>query len=126
MKTYLLPDKTRSGKRKTKVKKHTLNPTFDEQLKVKCLVNKSMVIHRFSVGGTEENHFILERLMRKESIKLHGMFIHKSSSSDDCIVKCTVCHFFRYVLLKILKKLEFPVRDKRTITKRLQLQIQRR
>lgn len=33
VKTYLLPDKTRSGKRKTKVKKHTLNPTFDEQLK---------------------------------------------------------------------------------------------
>uniref|UniRef100_A0A2C9JC92 C2 domain-containing protein n=1 Tax=Biomphalaria glabrata TaxID=6526 RepID=A0A2C9JC92_BIOGL len=33
VKTYLLPDKTRSGKRKTKIKKHTLNPTFDEILK---------------------------------------------------------------------------------------------
>ncbi|KAH9504706.1 Synaptotagmin-like protein 5 [Bulinus truncatus] len=33
VKTYLLPDKTRSGKRKTKIKKHTLNPTFDEVLK---------------------------------------------------------------------------------------------
>ena len=31
---YLLPDKTKSGKRKTKVKKHTLNPAFDEILKV--------------------------------------------------------------------------------------------
>ena len=32
---YLLPDKTKSGKRKTKVKKHTLNPAFDEILKVR-------------------------------------------------------------------------------------------
>lgn len=30
---YLLPDKSKSGKRKTKVKKHTLNPFFDEVLK---------------------------------------------------------------------------------------------
>ena len=34
VKVYLLPDKTKSGKRKTKVKKHTLNPAFDEILKV--------------------------------------------------------------------------------------------
>jgi hypothetical protein len=32
---YLLPDKSKSGKRKTKVKKHTLNPVFDEILKVR-------------------------------------------------------------------------------------------
>lgn len=32
-KVYLLPDKTKSGKRKTKVKKHTLNPVFDEVLR---------------------------------------------------------------------------------------------
>lgn len=30
---YLLPDKSKTGKRKTKVKKHTLNPIFDETLK---------------------------------------------------------------------------------------------
>lgn len=29
----MLPDKSKSGKRKTKVKKHTLNPVFDECLK---------------------------------------------------------------------------------------------
>ena len=34
VKVYLLPDKSKSGKRKTKVKKHTLNPVFDEILKV--------------------------------------------------------------------------------------------
>ena len=34
VKVYLLPDKSKSGKRKTKVKKHTLNPVFDELLKV--------------------------------------------------------------------------------------------
>lgn len=30
---YLLPDKSKGGKRKTKVKKHTLNPVFDEVLR---------------------------------------------------------------------------------------------
>ena len=34
VKVYLLPDKTRGGKRKTKVKKNTLDPDFDEILKV--------------------------------------------------------------------------------------------
>ncbi|XP_050391697.1 uncharacterized protein LOC126810590 isoform X2 [Patella vulgata] len=44
IKTYLLPDKTRSGKRKTKIKKHTLNPTFDEVLRYN--VSKSEVENR--------------------------------------------------------------------------------
>ncbi|XP_061753998.1 synaptotagmin-like protein 2 isoform X2 [Nerophis ophidion] len=35
VKCYLLPDKIKLGKRKTKVKKHTLNPTFNEILKFK-------------------------------------------------------------------------------------------
>ena len=30
---YLLPDKSKNGKRKTKVRKHTLNPVFEETLK---------------------------------------------------------------------------------------------
>lgn len=34
VKVYLLPDKTKNGKRKTRVKKHTLHPIFDEVLKV--------------------------------------------------------------------------------------------
>lgn len=33
IKTYLLPDKTKNGKRKTRAKKHTLNPIFNEIIK---------------------------------------------------------------------------------------------
>jgi len=33
VKVYLLPDRSKAGKRKTKVKKHTLNPMFEEILK---------------------------------------------------------------------------------------------
>ncbi|XP_048236631.1 synaptotagmin-like protein 2 isoform X3 [Haliotis rufescens] len=44
VKTYLLPDKTRSGKRKTKIKKHTLSPTFDEVLRY--VISKSEVENR--------------------------------------------------------------------------------
>ena len=36
---YLLPDRSKAGKRKTKVKKHTLNPIFEEILKVKFSTN---------------------------------------------------------------------------------------
>ena len=35
VKVYLLPDKTKNGKRKTRVKKHTLHPIFDEVIKVR-------------------------------------------------------------------------------------------
>ena len=47
VKVYLLPDKSKSGKRKTKVKKHTLNPVFDETLKVRLQVED-----RFTNFGT--------------------------------------------------------------------------
>jgi len=39
VKIYLLPDKSKNGKRKTKVKKHTVNPVFDETLKFHIPVN---------------------------------------------------------------------------------------
>ncbi len=38
MKTYLLPDRSRTGKRKSKVRKHTINPVFDEILTVSALI----------------------------------------------------------------------------------------
>ena len=34
MKTYLLPDKNKTSKRKTKTKKKTLDPVYQETLKV--------------------------------------------------------------------------------------------
>ena len=34
VKTYLLPDKSKASKRKTKIKKRTLNPVYDDVLKV--------------------------------------------------------------------------------------------
>nr|XP_042904930.1 uncharacterized protein LOC107436800 isoform X2 [Parasteatoda tepidariorum] len=40
VKVYLLPDKTRSGKRKTKTKKNTLNPVFNELLRFPVLKNE--------------------------------------------------------------------------------------
>ncbi|XP_054721366.1 uncharacterized protein LOC129231143 [Uloborus diversus] len=40
VKVYLLPDRTKSGKRKTKVKKHTLSPVFDELLKFHVTVSE--------------------------------------------------------------------------------------
>ena len=49
---YLLPDRSKAGKRKTKVKKHTLNPVFEEILKVKLYFAKlilSILSIHFSV-----------------------------------------------------------------------------
>ncbi|GIY66868.1 synaptotagmin-like protein 4 [Caerostris darwini] len=43
VKIYLLPDRTKSGKRKTKVKKHTLNPVFEESLKFHVTVNELII-----------------------------------------------------------------------------------
>merc|ERR1712025_1320133 len=40
VKVYLLPDRSKAGKRKTKVKKHTLNPIFDEILKFVMPLNE--------------------------------------------------------------------------------------
>lgn len=37
VKTYLLPDRTKTGKRKTRIKKHTLSPVFDEILKYQIM-----------------------------------------------------------------------------------------
>ena len=41
---YLLPDRSKAGKRKTKVKKHTLNPIFEEILKVKFSTNVNYTV----------------------------------------------------------------------------------
>ena len=82
MKVYLLPDKSKSGKRKTKVKKHTLNPVFDETLKVRLQVED-----KFTVLGTENLHVRLcewskEDVMRQEKIILFNTSEHKVLLND--------------------------------------------
>ncbi|OWK56191.1 Synaptotagmin-like protein 4 [Lonchura striata] len=44
VKTYLLPDKSRQGKRKTTIKRNTINPLYNELLKYE--VNKSLLLAR--------------------------------------------------------------------------------
>lgn len=44
VKTYLLPDKSRQGKRKTTIKRNTVNPLYNELLKYQ--INKSLLLAR--------------------------------------------------------------------------------
>ncbi|XP_006026572.1 synaptotagmin-like protein 4 [Alligator sinensis] len=44
VKTYLLPDKSRQGKRKTTIKRNTVNPLYNEYLKYE--INKSLLLGR--------------------------------------------------------------------------------
>ncbi|NXR13048.1 SYTL4 protein, partial [Semnornis frantzii] len=44
VKTYLLPDKSRQGKRKTTIKRNTVNPLYNELLKYE--INKSVLLAR--------------------------------------------------------------------------------
>ncbi|NXK89214.1 SYTL4 protein, partial [Formicarius rufipectus] len=44
VKTYLLPDKSRQGKRKTTIKRNTINPLYNELLKYE--INKSLLMAR--------------------------------------------------------------------------------
>ena len=66
VKVYLLPDKSKSGKRKTKVKKHTLNPVFDEMLKVSW-VYPSQNWKKFTVIYSIFNRKVLEKYSRNLS-----------------------------------------------------------
>lgn len=54
MKSYLVPDKSNLGKRKTSVKKKTLNPTFNEILRVRIhlhgLLNKTRRVNKTRQG----------------------------------------------------------------------------
>ncbi|KAM3827732.1 synaptotagmin-like protein 4 isoform 1-T6 [Vipera latastei] len=64
VKTYLLPDKSRQGKRKTTIKRNTINPLYNELLKYE--IQKSLLLTRilqFSVWHHDRfgrNHFLGE------------------------------------------------------------------
>jgi hypothetical protein len=84
VKVYLLPDKSKSGKRKTKVKKHTLIPVFDETLKVRLQVEDKCTIF-----GTDSFHLSLCKWSKEDVMrgrrKWHCLTLHSISSAKWCI-----------------------------------------
>ncbi|KAM8964752.1 synaptotagmin-like protein 4 isoform 3-T8 [Sarcophilus harrisii] len=78
VKTYLLPDKSRQGKRKTSVKQGTINPVFDEVFQYE--IPKSLLSQRilqFSVwhhGRLGRNTFLGEAEVNMNSWKLDKPF----------------------------------------------------
>ncbi|XP_072837080.2 synaptotagmin-like protein 4 [Pogona vitticeps] len=95
VKTYLLPDKSRQGKRKTTIKRNTVNPLYHELLKYE--INRSLLQSRtlqFSVWHHDRfgrNTFLGEAEVPmdswsmesplEESLPLHGKNMADSSSS---------------------------------------------
>ncbi|XP_066902004.1 uncharacterized protein [Halyomorpha halys] len=71
VKVYLLPDKSKSGKRKTRVKKHTLNPIFDEVLRFQVnldgLENRTLWLSVWHSDMFGRNDFLGEVLMPLEN-----------------------------------------------------------
>ncbi|XP_074505512.1 synaptotagmin-like protein 4 [Sebastes fasciatus] len=64
VKCYLLPDKSRQSKRKTSIKRHTVNPVYDETLKYSIsrtqLSTRSMLISVWHHGRFSRNAFLGE------------------------------------------------------------------
>lgn len=71
VKVYLLPDKSKGGKRKTRVKKHTLNPYFDETLKfhinIKGLESRTLWLTVWHSDMFGRNDFLGEVMMTLEN-----------------------------------------------------------
>ncbi|KAF6207899.1 hypothetical protein GE061_016348 [Apolygus lucorum] len=71
VKVYLLPDKSKTGKRKTKVKKHTLNPVFDDilrfQVDIKDLELRTLWLTVWHSDMFGRNDFLGEVLMPLEN-----------------------------------------------------------
>ncbi|TEA25124.1 hypothetical protein DBR06_SOUSAS34710006, partial [Sousa chinensis] len=80
VKTYLLPDKSRQGKRKTSIKRDTINPLYDEILKYE--IPESLLSQRtlqFSVwhhGRFGRNTFLGEAEVQMDSWKLDKKLDH--------------------------------------------------
>ncbi|ESO83943.1 hypothetical protein LOTGIDRAFT_183988 [Lottia gigantea] len=73
VKAYLLPDKSRNGKRKTKIKKHTLSPVFNEVLKYNIseseLYSRSLWLTVWHNDKFGRNDFLGEVLVQFENYK---------------------------------------------------------
>ncbi|XP_075855774.1 synaptotagmin-like protein 4 [Microcebus murinus] len=80
VKTYLLPDKSRQGKRKTTIKRDTINPLYDEVLRYE--IPESLLAQRtlqFSVwhhGRLGRNTFLGEAEVQMDSWKLDKKLDH--------------------------------------------------
>ncbi|XP_047391615.1 synaptotagmin-like protein 4 isoform X1 [Sciurus carolinensis] len=80
VKTYLLPDKSRQGKRKTSIKRDTVNPLYDEILRYE--IPESLLAQRtlqFSVwhhGRFGRNTFLGEAEVQMDSWKLDKKLDH--------------------------------------------------
>lgn len=59
VKTYLLPDTSRQSKRKTSIKANTINPIFNENLRVSGWKNKLIGYSSTSSWGSVSNMFVL-------------------------------------------------------------------
>ncbi|ERE65783.1 synaptotagmin-like protein 4 isoform X1 [Cricetulus griseus] len=91
VKTYLLPDKSRQGKRKTSIKRDTINPLYDETFRYE--ISESLLAQRtlqFSVwhhGRFGRNTFLGEAEVHMDSWKLdkkqdHCLPLHGKISAD--------------------------------------------
>ncbi|XP_054886892.1 synaptotagmin-like protein 4 isoform X1 [Poeciliopsis prolifica] len=64
VKCYLLPDKSRQSKRKTSIKKNTINPVYNETMKYSIvrsqLVNRSLLMSVWHSGRLSRNAFLGE------------------------------------------------------------------
>ncbi|XP_039074029.1 synaptotagmin-like protein 4 [Hyaena hyaena] len=80
VKTYLLPDKSRQGKRKTSIKRDTINPLYDETLRYE--IPESLLAQRtlqFSVwhhGRFGRNTFLGEAEVQMDSWKIDKKLDH--------------------------------------------------
>lgn len=109
VKTYLLPDKARMGKRKTSVKKRTVNPVYNEVLRVRihicsenlccsrhltgllCLSTTVLLFPWFHQGRDVEGFSVLSGVAPRISLtKLHSDLWKKRLVSLCCLQVRTI------------------------------------
>ncbi|XP_037833327.1 synaptotagmin-like protein 4 isoform X2 [Kryptolebias marmoratus] len=82
VKCYLLPDKSRQSKKKTSIKKNTVNPVFNETLKYS--VSRSQLVSR-SVSISVWHHGRLSRNTFLGEVDVPLDFRNLDSPSEDCL-----------------------------------------